>query len=168
MHNIDLYSTHLEFLQTILNYVGKLKFIVEFGMGDYSTEVLLKKSEQLISIEMQSKEWFEKIFKKFSNLNNWKPYELLGPLEFTKLNFDNADLAFVDGHGSTRPECINLMFEKNVPYVIAHDTEESSYGWNRIMQPEDYFKYEFKKFKNWSTLWTIDGGLFNFLLNKYS
>ena len=168
MYKDDPYSTHIEFLQTIISIVGVPKNAVEFGMGNYSTEFLLKNSEHLVSIEMQSEEWFNKIFEKFKDTKTWVPFKLLGPFNFTKIDFKHTDLVLIDGHGETRPECVNLMFNYNVPYIIAHDTEAGSYGWNRVKEPSDYFCYEFKKYENWSTLWTTNEMLFKKLLDKYS
>jgi hypothetical protein len=161
--NIDLYSTHQEYLKKIFEYTGKLNNVLEFGMGNYSTEVLINNAEKVTSIEMQHQEWYNMMVDKFKEAKNWNSYLLLGPHEYLKLEYNEGiDLAFVDGHGETRPECINLMVEKNCPIIVSHDTEASMYGWDRV-KAEGYNKIDFKKHPNWTTLWTKDQGLYEFI-----
>lgn len=163
MPDIDLYSTHLDLLQNVFANIGKQKNVVEFGMGNFSTEFLLKNSDRLVSIEMQSEDWYNNMVNKFGNNKNWKHLKLIGPNQYTSCIFDNTDFAFVDGHGETRPECVNLMFSKKAPVIIAHDTEAGSYGWNRVQAPSEYFSFIFKKYENWSTVWTTNQSLYNHL-----
>jgi len=163
MDNTDPYSTHLELLQFIFDYIGKQKNVVEFGMGNFSTKLLLNNSENLVSIEMQSEDWFNKMVEKFSSNKNWKPLKLLGPNLYTSCFFNNTDFAFIDGHGETRPECVNLMFKNKVPVIIAHDTEAGCYGWTRVSEPFEYDSFVFKKHENWSTVWSTNEDLINHL-----
>lgn len=163
MDNVDPYSTHLELLQKVFGGIGKQKNVVEFGMGNFSTEFLLNYSENLVSIEMQSEDWFNKTKEKFSNYKHWKPLKLIGPYAFMSCIFEHTDFAFIDGHGESRPECVNLMFKNNVPVIIAHDTEAGSYGWTRVEQPSNYYSFVYKKHENWSTLWTTNCELPDFL-----
>jgi prepilin-type processing-associated H-X9-DG protein len=156
MNKADPYGTHLDLLRAIFKFTGKQKNVVEFGMGNFSTELLLENSTNLISIEMQSEDWYEKMFEKFKNKPNWRSLKLIGPLQFMSCDFKNTNLAFVDGHGESRPECVNLMFNNNVPVVIAHDTEMGSYGWSRVKELPDYKKFIFKKHENWTTVWTTN------------
>lgn len=163
---MDLYSTHLEFLDKILSFIDKPEVAIEFGMGNYSTELLIKKTINLISIEMQSENWFNEMVLKFSSNKNWKPLYSFGPNNFLDIEYPNSiNFSFIDGHGDSRPDCINFMMQKNCPIIVAHDTEESGYGWDRVLT-NDYKKIDFKKFKNWSTLWTTNVNLYNFLKNE--
>lgn len=164
---MDLYSTHLEHLDKIITFIGKPKNSVEFGTGNYSTDFLIKNSEQLMSIEMQSEKWFNEIVNKFKGNNNWEYFCSIGPKKFLELKYpNNVDFSFVDGHGDSRPECINFMMSKNCPVIVAHDTEELGYGWNRVETNNGYKKIDFKKHKNWTTLWTNNIQLFDYLTNE--
>lgn len=163
---MDPYATHIEFIKEIYSVIDKPKNVIEFGCGNYSTEFLIENSENVISIEMQSEDWFNEIKAKLNHNLNWKIYSLIGPMTFLNIELpDIIDLAFVDGHGESRPECINHMMKKKCPIIIAHDTEERGYGWDRVLS-NHYHKFEFKKYNNWSTLWTTNTELYNFLSLK--
>lgn len=167
MENIDLYSTHLEYLSYIFDVKGKLKNIVEFGMGNFSTKLLIQNGENVTSIEMQSEDWYENMKKKFSQNENWKHYKSIGPFTYTSISFpDHIDMAFVDGHGDSRPECINFMMERGCPIIISHDTEEPGYRWNLVKNNQNYKKIQFTKYVNWTTVWTTDDVVYNYLLVK--
>lgn len=158
----DLYSTHIALLTRIFENTGKLNNIIEFGMGNYSTELLLSNCNHLISIEMQLEEWFNNMTNKFNN-KAWEPVLLLGSREFYNAELPSGiDLAFIDGHGDTRPECINYMVEKKCPIIVAHDTEEQGYGWDRVTAI-DYKTIIFKEYTNWTTVWTTDINLYKAL-----
>ena len=154
---VDLYSTHLEYLIEIFKVKGKVNSILEFGMGNYSTTLLIESSNKCISIEMQQEGWYNQMVDKFSDKHNWEPYLRLGPMEWENVELlEYFDFGFVDGHGETRPECINFLMNKRCPIIVTHDTEEPYYGWERVSENNDYKKIVFKKYQNWTTLWTID------------
>lgn len=160
MNNVDNYSTHLPLLEKIFSLIDKPNIVLEFGMGNFSTEFFIDRSEKIISIEMQSEEWYHNIVEKFSNKKNWSPYLYLGPNSFIEFDFPSVDLCFVDGHGETRPECVNHMMNLNCPIIIAHDTETDSYGWYRVNQ-KNYKRFDYKKFNVWTTVWTTNENLLN-------
>lgn len=157
MENIDLYSTHLELLNKIFEIKGNFNNIVEFGMGNYSTPTLIDNSKNCISIEMQSEEWFNLVNLKFKDLKSWSGIKSIGPFGFYNLEYpEKIDLVFVDGHGDSRPECINFMIDKGCDIIVAHDTEQPTYGWDRIKVDNKYKRFDFKKHKSWTSLWTTD------------
>jgi hypothetical protein len=160
MTTTDLYSTHLPFLEKIFSLIEKPNLVIEFGMGNYSTEFFIKNSNKVESIEMQSKEWYDNMYEKFKVHTNWSPFMFIGPDEYKKHIFLKPDLCFVDGHGDSRPECVNLMIDLGCPIIIAHDTETESYGWGRV-DLKNYKKYDFKKFDVWSSVWTINENIIN-------
>jgi hypothetical protein len=165
MNKIDNYSTHLPLLEKIFSVMDKPKTVLEFGMGNFSTQFFIEKSENTISIEMQSEEWYNDMFKKFSSNSNWSPHLYLGPETFMGFKFTSVDLCFVDGHGETRPECVNHMMNLNCPIIIAHDTETSSYGWDRVNE-NHYKRYDYKKLDVWTTVWTTNENLLKELDNE--
>lgn len=162
MTTTDLYSTHLPFLEKIFSLIEKPNLVIEFGMGNYSTNFFIQNSNKVESIEMQSKEWYDNMYEKFKTYDNWSPFMFIGPDEYKKHNFLKPDLCFVDGHGNTRPECVNLMIDLGCPIIIAHDTETATYGWDRVNQ-QNYKRYDFKKFDVWSSVWTINKNIINSL-----
>jgi len=157
---MDPYSTHLEPIKRIFSYIEKPNLTIEFGMGNYSTDYFIKNSVNTISIEMQSKDWYDNILNKFSQFNNWDAKLLLGPLTYRNLKTITPDVSFIDGHGDSRPDCVNDMITINCPVIIAHDTETASYGWHRV-NPMGYKRFDFKEYSVWTTLWTNDLKLFN-------
>ena len=163
MEKIDLYSTHLEYLNEIFKLKGKINSTIEYGTGNYSTGLLIENSLNCISIEMQSEDWYNQMVEKFGNKNNWKHFLKLGPMTWTEIEFPNSiDFGFVDGHGGSRPECINFLMSKNCPIIVSHDTEEPGYGWNRVIENNSYKKMVFKKSKNWTTIWTTDDEVYEY------
>ena len=52
------------------------------------------------------------------------------------------------------------MMDLKCPIILSHDTEEPGYNWHRVNTDNEYKKIDFKKYKNWTTLWTNDNSLF--------
>lgn len=165
MDNLDLYSTHLDPLKKIINLIEKPELTIEFGMGNYSTEFLLSNSEKLISIEMQSEDWYNKMIERFNDNKSWEHHLLLGPYTFKNITYPKCDLSFVDGHGDTRPECINMLMDLGCSVIVSHDTEEPGYGWDRINN-NNYKRIDFKEHPNWTSLWTNNDNLYKILKNE--
>lgn len=154
MEQTNLYSTHLPLIRKLFSIIEKPKLVLEFGMGLYSTEFFIMNSEKTISIEMQSEEWFNNMIDKFKNFKNWEAHKLLGKDTYKEFNFIKPDISFIDGHGETRPECVNLMMDLECPIIIAHDTETYTYGWDRVNTNNGYHSYIFKQYDVWTTLWS--------------
>jgi hypothetical protein len=166
----DLYSTHLQYLQDIFEIKGRQKYILEFGPGRFSTNLFIENGERVISIEMQSEQWYNDVVDLYKDKVNWCGYKCLGPWNFldqVAMN-ETPDLSFVDGHGESRPECINLMMDLRSPIIVAHDTElEDPYNWSRVKTNNGYYKLTFNEHPNWTTLYTTDVDLFNNLKDKH-
>jgi hypothetical protein len=164
---VDLYSTHQEYLREIFAFKGRLPLVLEFGTGHYSTGLLIGNSDKCISIEMQSADWHGRMLEKFSKSENWEPYLSIGPMKWTGIVLpETIHLGFVDGHGESRPECINYLMGKGCPIIVSHDTEEPGYGWGRVNENNSYMKIVFSKHPNWTTLWTTDALLFDHFTGK--
>lgn len=154
---VDSYSTHREYLAEVFKIKGEIATVLEFGTGNYSTGLMIENSEKCISIEMQSAVWYEKMVGRFSGSKNWERHLSIGPMKWMGIDLpDTIDLGFVDGHGESRPECINYLMAKGCPIIICHDTEEPGYGWDRVKHDKAYRQIVFKKHDNWTTLWTTD------------
>ena len=166
---MDLYSTHLPILEKLTNFIHTKEISVfEYGMGNYSTPHFINNYKKVLSIETQDKKWFDDISTKFKNDNFACLFELchgqqrecineksqIQALEIYKeLNkISKFQLVFVDGCGSFRWRCVNEAF-KYADIIIAHDTEEPGYQWNKIENRDDFIRIDFKKYTPWTTIW---------------
>jgi hypothetical protein len=167
---INGYSNHLVLIDFLFNK-RKIENVFEYGCGFGSTPYFCKMAKDVVCVEMQYEDWFWKVRNdlksKYSNLeihfslggHNW---------DYAKKTNQKYDLIFADGHGDSRPDCINLGFEMNVPYIISHDTEEKGYKWERVMMPNDYQSFTLKMFNNHTSIWTNDKSLIEDLKNNFN
>jgi hypothetical protein len=160
---MDRYSTHLNLMTKVFQYKN-IETALEFGMGNFSTNFLIENTKSKVtSIEMQYEEWFNDIYSKFSINPKWNGILSLGPNDFQNLKYESKyDFVLVDGHGDTRPECVN--FSSNFcDTIIAHDTEaEHVYGWSRVNLP-NFYTLEDRNQEPWTKVWTKDEALIKFL-----
>lgn len=165
-YEIDAYSNHLQLFAKIFE-LKKIKNIFEYGCGK-SSGYLVQHCKKLISLEMQEQQYYDKtkaeLLPKY-----WDRFEIycaIGQQHWDYINKFSIpfDLVFVDGHGDCRPECINNAFHKQIPNIVAHDTEYSGYRWNTVRMPKNYYCYIFKEGSNWATLYTTDKELYNELV----
>ena len=163
---MDGFGSHLKMFKLIFEY-KEVNSMIEFGMGDFSTPFFIENvKEEIISIEMQQKSWYDKIHEQFSKSEKWTGISCIGRFDFMKLKiYKEFDLAFVDGHGDSRPECINFISEF-VPSIVVHDTETLSYRWNLIHLPGDYIRVDDIKSRPWTTLYTTDSKLANYVRER--
>jgi len=146
------YETHAPVLNFLMKELVPLR-ILEFGLGNYSTPILLSGIAKVESIEMQSQEWFDLIRIKFKDKENWCPYIALGPFEYKKIPLGiKYDFILVDGHGDSRWDCVNSMFSKS-DVIVAHDTETASYNWDRIVCKDGFEKITYKKLNPYTSIW---------------
>ena len=164
---IPTISTHREYLEEIFKIKGKVGTILEFGMGDFSSGLLIENGNKVVSIEMQNKSWYDKITNNFSDRDNWTGILSLGPHSYRTITLpEKVDLAFVDGHGKSRFDCINDMMDRNCAIIVAHDTQQPTYHWDRVREEKKYKKVTFKKYSVWTTMWTTDGELYDKIKDK--
>ena len=161
------YATHIPLLTKLFEFKD-CPVVFEFGTGFASTPFFLNHALTLVSLEMQSEEWFEKVrstIQPHAHVD-WQLSCRLGPESYDYLleSKERFDLLFVDGHGESRPECINAGFDLKIPHIVVHDTEYPGYGWERVRQPEHYYCYIFKEFANWTSLYTLDKDLYDAFL----
>ncbi len=152
---LNPYNTHLPILERIF-LLKKIKRVFEFGLGIYSTPFFTEKAESVVSIEMQSEDWFNQMNYYDDNLKVL--YRPGGELAIEYLRSDPTvyDLIFVDGHGGTRWKCVNTSFEKGYEIIVAHDTEQKTYEWDRIKMPDGYYKIDMVQYTPWTTVWSTD------------
>jgi predicted O-methyltransferase YrrM len=176
---INGYSNHLVLIDKVFEYQSfkgqPIETVFEYGCGFGSTKYFCENAKQVVAVEMQSKEWFVKVTSLSEAHDNlelvWRygmegVFEILEPkhVSFSKNLTGRFDMVFVDGHGDTRPECINLVGSRNLSdIIISHDTEEKGYRWNIVDLPHGYHSYTMKKFNNFTTIWTKDLELIEYL-----
>lgn len=161
---MDKYATHLPVLEKVFEY-SKPNRIFEYGMGLYSTKLLLEKAGKkgmVTSVEMQSLEWYKQCCNHFSEDKRWTSICDIGP--YYRMGLP-ADLIFVDGHGDSRPECVTAAGIMKCPIIIAHDTEAVTYGWERVNLPPEYHSIQIldKETGIGTTVWALDKGLIEYL-----
>lgn len=124
----------------------KPKTILEFGLGE-GTKFLSENCEKIRSIELATKDthyqWVGIV--KGYNLPNWDVSVFPVQDKFTRrmkkyiTNVLKAkyDLIFVDPGVHSRAEIVNLCFGK-ANIIVAHDTNDSAYGWEKVQVTNSY------------------------------
>lgn len=116
---LDNYASHLHIFEKVFA-TFEIKKVLEFGLGKFSTPFFANHAELVVSVEQESKEWYERI-KAQINSANWHPVFQADPQivfeQFDAKN-ENFDLVFSDGAAKTRCLAANLAMERNVPVVV--------------------------------------------------
>ena len=130
------YATHLPVLEEVCRKYS-VKSVFEFGPGKYSTRFFSEHCESVVSVEMNSRDWYDQI--KDMNYKNVQLLYLPGP--FAACNYLESicrfDLIMVDGHGDSRYRQANVALEHS-NIVVCHDTNDSQYGWWFVRIPSGY------------------------------
>lgn len=124
---LDPSATHLGAWDYVFD-LYPIKTVLEFGCGMYSTPEFVKRGCDVTAIEMQNAAWAERV-------RNAEPKAdiqiAIGPFAWRGLKLaDWYDMIFVDGHGDSRPECLEWAKERT-NIIVAHDTEHPYYQWSR-------------------------------------
>jgi hypothetical protein len=157
---MDRYGTHIPTNAMLLSHL-KPKFIVEFGMGLYSTPLFAKFAESLVSFEMQSEEWYAKVVEGIRPQKDsvvlWKT---IGPTLAIE-TFDNIvklkgipDYVFVDGHGDTRHICIQHALDAGVTTIVFHDSEQECYQYENVVLPKGFTRLDVMDYLPWTSIIT--------------
>lgn len=162
---VDDYSTHIPVLEAAIEFI-KPKTAIEFGPGNYSTSLFADSCNVFMTVEMQSTGWFDKIHSEYADHDNVSVISSISPHEFMYLKYpENPDIVFVDGHGDSRPGVINF-FGGKCDTIITHDSEEAGYGWHRVNLPPDYVEYTVKKYPVYTTVYTKNTQLIDYIKSK--
>ncbi len=125
--SLDPTATHLPILREILA-TGKVKKVLEFGCGLFSTKQFVDAGCEVTAIEMQNEDWYRRVKDALPSVNL---HLCLGPMAWKELPLDDRyDLIFVDGHGDSRPDCM-MWAKDHTDLIVAHDTEHPYYQWER-------------------------------------
>jgi len=163
---MDGFGSHLTMFKLIFEY-NEINSMIEFGMGDFSTPYFIENvKDKVTSIEMQQKPWYDKIHEQFSRNKKWTGINCIGRFDFMKLKiYEKVDLAFVDGHGDSRPECINFI-SKFTSNIVVHDTETISYRWHLVNLPEVFIRVDDVTHRPWTTLYTTNRELAKYVKER--
>jgi len=168
-YEINDYSNHIHFFTKLFEY-KKFKSVFEYGCGLGSTPFFLDNCKRVVSVEMQEEEWYNKVKKELLSHKHGRKLKLHCKISDDSFNFIKSenemfDLVFVDG--IFRGDCINVCLELGYKYIVTHDTEDKvyPYGWDKINLPDGYLRYDFKQYGNWTTIFTDDIRLYNYLFD---
>lgn len=161
-------STHLPVLKDIFDF-RPIKSVFEFGCGLYSTKFFVDNAEQVYSVEMQSKRWFDKIKSEIASpklsLSCFLDVkEVLQHFEDLNRNFD---MVFVDG--IEREQCINQSSQRS-SIIVRHDVG----GWfyrryiKNLKISSDYKFIVYKKMKPYTGVFTSNNDLYDHLSNLWN
>ena len=149
----------------VLYYLGtrvKVASVFEFGCGVFSTQFFVDWISEVESVEMQHQEWYDKIKLVHGQCEKFKISCMIGPEEaidyFSSLS-RRWDMVFVDGHGESRWKAVNSAFNKT-DLIVAHDTEDPRYHWDRVAVPAYWHRLDFKQLPVWTTVFVKQGHSF--------
>jgi hypothetical protein len=136
--SLTIYS-HLPILRDLIRE-HNVRRVLEFGLGDGSTNVFREMCDFIVSIEMKNQEWFDKYaalecawFKPICAIGDPQA----GVIKAMEFGTGSFDMVLVDGCGESRPEQI-MVGTMLAPLVVAHDTEQESFNWSRFPIPDGW------------------------------
>lgn len=145
---MDATATHLPILEKMLEK-HQYKKVLEFGCGLFSTKFFIDHGCDLISVEMQNEDWMHAVHSHYPKADIRLA---LGPDAWRELNLEGKyDMIFVDGHGDSRPECMEWA-KDHTDLIIAHDTEHPYYRWWEA-DMSGFNVTEYKDTPPWTTVW---------------
>jgi hypothetical protein len=170
MNNESQWASHKPLTKSIMEFY-KPKFVLELGVGNFSTPELLKENDYL-GIENDIK-WIDTIKNKYKNINILHhdlgndvqistKYQSLSQNqinEFVKfyndIHIPNVEpkLLFVDQFTCVRTLSLNALGNK-FDIIIYHDSEPSGIKWYNydLINLKDFKKYHLKTDIVWTTL----------------
>jgi hypothetical protein len=170
MDNESQWASHKPLTKSIMEFY-KPKFVLELGVGNFSTPELLKENDYL-GIENDIK-WIDTIKNKYKNINILHhdlgndvqistKYQSLSQNqinEFVKFYNDihipnvESKLLFVDQFTCVRTLSLNALGNK-FDIIIYHDSEPSGIKWYNydLINLKDFKKYHLKTDIVWTTL----------------
>jgi len=136
---MDNYSTHLPFL-TFIAETFTPESVIEFGMGKFSTPLLIDHCDNMVSIETDTK-WFNQC-----KNDNPKHKQILWSADnvqdYLLANSDTYDLAFVDGPVKSRVPCVHNLFDR-ADLIVFHDSTTRCYRWDLLEVPDHYRRFDY-------------------------
>ena len=161
-------NSHLPLLNVVCSVLAfphlRVPVTFEFGCGEYSTALFADRADKHYAVEMlgcehdeRSREWYESMCSLY--LDEVSLAILPWQRAIAKMVDVKPDIVFVDGP-CARVECVNAAF-RCCNTVIAHDTEASCYGWEKIVDPGKGWSRHTRGSEEipdplgaWTTVWT--------------
>ena len=153
----DNYASHLHVFERVFA-TFEIHKVLEFGLGKFSTQFFVDRAEAVVSVEQESKEWYERLRAQIK-APNWHPIFQPDPrivFEHFDAHKQNFDLVFSDGAAVTRCLVANLAMERDVPAVVLHDAEQVwYYSWNLLNIPASYARFNFRHREGMNKVTTV-------------
>ena len=160
----DGYGSHLLILDEIFKN-RPIKKVLEFGPGSSSTPFFREeKKVELVSIESESPEWYEKV-KVFNPSVKWIA-TAPGLLGFADNLNERFDMVLVDTVNDLRWHLINRV-QRVSNIIVAHDTEQSLLLYELGDLKEGFYYADFVLHRPWTGVYTNDLELMNILKRKH-
>ena len=151
------YATHLPILLDLFENFTFSK-VLEFGCGVFSTPVFTKNCSKVLSIEMGDDDlWYRHILKELEGKENLILKYMKDPTGSLSLKEieGNYDLIFIDGPTESRINCLQESVSKGLSdLIIAHDTEDFVYRWDKVVFPKGWFKIDIPIYYIHTTVYT--------------
>lgn len=167
------WSSHQPLIKAVMSYFEP-KFVLELGVGDFSTPIFQQYPAYLLSVENDS-DWAKFIAEKYNhdniiyhdldNIGIHSPASVLTHLERVNINlfYDELNiyqkaprLLFVDHFTSIRTLAINNLYSE-FDFIIYHDCEPqgvTTYDYDKFIISPEYKSYTLKCNGTWTGLLT--------------
>jgi hypothetical protein len=151
-------------LAALLAVCPEIHNVLEYGPGKYSTGYLLERGVELISIECQSEEWYQKCLHDYGGRQGWMIAKSIGDYGEIQCVAEtcerHCDLLFVDGNAHMRWICAQVATASMMAdHIIIHDTEGAEYRLHRLWLPPEWVAIEVRDWFPWTTLLTTKESL---------
>ena len=147
---MDPWGTHFPILAAC---VARTKGpVLELGCGWYSTFMLhllcSPGKRRLVSLEAR-REWLEKF--KDLRTDSHELHRVEDMDRFTLIDEVDWDVALVDHSPGTRRVREIERLKKRARHIVVHDTEDPSYGYEKIL-PRFKYRYDYKRLTPWTSV----------------
>lgn len=168
--DVSGYGSHIEPLLFLFENIIINK-AVEYGMGFFSTPLLLDYVKiSLLSIEMQSKEWYDNVVERYSTYTN-KWYHCYSEKVTSFLGYPDCDLILIDGSSITRSIGVAYAMQRGIENIVLHDTDSTWYGYHLIDEYRDkhvYIQLDFTENAPHTRIYTKNKKLIDAYKSKYN
>lgn len=146
---MEVYKTHQNVLKFIIERFD-IKSVLEYGVGEYSTAMLLQMVDELVSVE-SDKNWANRVQHEHTiHICPKGCHDYVPDRHF--------DLVFIDGNpNETRADCM-LNATPYARFIVMHDTDTSDqqYKYPNICLPEGWRRLDYKKEIPWTSIYSQD------------
>ena len=173
------YATHLPILDFLLDFLLPKK-ILEWGMGFYSTPLLIEKTKDMVfSIETVSMEWYKKVRDRYRNKSTFECVVELSKAGVLKEiprieEYERGwNIVFNDGDSFSRHVIAQMAQNwydhhlQEAPVIISHDTQEKQYFYNAVLLGLGWVWMDIMDYSVWTSVLTCRTELLELLTIKF-